>query len=70
MSKSSKEIGPSPNIAYVGEPGGELPYINNSLDGKINLPDAQVQKKPFYHENANTIIQLFPMLYKKVVEKG
>lgn len=57
---------PSPNVAYVGrhEPPRRL---NNGMDF-INLPDAETQKKPFYHKQASVICRLMPMLYKPVKE--
>lgn len=55
----------SPNLAFVGKKDGKEPFtqINNG-NTTIILPEDQ--SKPFYHAEASTICQLFPLIYKPV----
>lgn len=55
----------APNIAFVGGREGREPLraINNG-SSEILLPADQ--SKPFYHEQASTIIRLYGWLYKPV----
>jgi hypothetical protein len=58
-----------PNIAFVGRAKNHfqpLTVINNG-DTMIVLPEDQ--SKPFFHQEAATIIRLFPTHYKPVRDK-
>ena len=72
--------GNKPNIMFVGKeevvtivdgerkaemkPRTPPTHIQNGME-KINLPSREAQQTgPFYHEKADSIIQLFPSLYK------
>lgn len=57
---------PKPNISFIGKKDGRDPLmlINNG-DTAIVLPDNQ--DEPFFHNEAPTIVRLFPYLYKKVL---
>lgn len=59
-----------PNIKFVGK-DGRLPEkaFNAGELGRITMPDAEVQREPFYHPKANIIIQISPW-YKAVQPKG
>lgn len=61
----NKKPTPLPNITFVGARLGKLPpgFISNG-DSTITL--RQDQSKPFYHKDAETIIRLYPELYKAV----
>jgi hypothetical protein len=64
-----ERLDPSPdrNIIFVGE--GE-PTLEFHGAFKVKLPDAETQRKGFYHEKAAAIIQHHSKLYKKFVRKG
>lgn len=56
--KAEKE----PNIAFIGGRYGKLPEktLNIANHGKVHLPDAKEQEKPFYHDKADLIISVSP----------
>lgn len=73
-----------PNIMFVGkenytvtEEGESITQIrkrepiDHIVDGmtRIQLPSAEEQESPFYHEDAGRIIALLPDLYKRYVDK-
>jgi hypothetical protein len=55
------------NIIYIGDKEPSTAY-HGAL--RVNLPDAETQRKGFYHPQARQIIQHLPKLYKKFVRKG
>ena len=55
------------NIIYVGD--GE-PATGYHGAFEIELPDAETQRRGFYHADASRIIRHFPKKYKKFVRKG
>jgi len=59
-----------PNIKFIGGPD-RLPEkaFNAGVLGRITMPDAEVQSKPFYHPKANIIVEISPF-YKAVTPKG
>lgn len=57
------------NIAFIGKRLGRDPLlVINNGSTTIVLPEKQ--GRPFYHQEAKTIIKLYPWLYRKVVPKG
>ena len=80
--ETSSDASDKPNIMFVGkeerttivdgEPHSEMvprippTHIQNGMT-KINLPSRETQQAgPFYHKDADTIVQLFPTFYKHV----
>ena len=77
---------PAPNIQFIGKDettdkldqhkkpivikAEPLTTINNG-EKKIQLPGVEEQLKgPFFHQEASTIVRLYPGLYKLHVAKG
>jgi hypothetical protein len=58
---------PERNIKFVGT--GEPPL---AIHGAFSctLPDAETQKRGFYHADARKIIQIFPKRYKRFQKLG
>jgi hypothetical protein len=63
-----KEEKDTRNIIFIGT-GEPFPHFNTATE-KVKLPDAETQKKGFYHEKAGWIIALFPQFYKVFKPKG
>ncbi len=77
---------PEPNIRFVGKDevlkdkldasGNEIvmaaepPAKINHGEETIRLPDAEAQRAGFYHEQAATIVRLYPEQYKLLKAKG
>lgn len=53
-----------PNIKFIGKDGRKP--VQSIRDGAafIQMPKREVQKTPFYHEQASLIVRLFPNHYK------
>jgi hypothetical protein len=67
--RESNRLDPQPekNIIFIGD--GDPPL---SIHGvlKAELPDAETQKRGFYHERAREIVSHFPRSYKRMVKLG
>ena len=60
----SKETG-EPELVSI-----EASELINDGDTLIELPESDVQKAGFYHEQAGVLVALFPDDYKLIVPKG
>jgi hypothetical protein len=58
---------PERNIVYIGE-GEPATAYHGAF--KVTLPDAETQRRGFYHPQARQIIQHLPRKYKRFVKKG
>lgn len=64
------DASPEPNIMFVGGDDREPEKaFQNGMLPKIVMPDAEIQRKPFFHERASEIVQISPY-YKAVRPKG
>lgn len=69
ITQTNEETGKTKEIIedFVGDPPTK---IQNGMDS-YKLPAKELQLDgPFYHKNADQIVQLFPDLYKRYVKKG
>ncbi|MEO5859178.1 MAG: hypothetical protein ABIR33_09545 [Pyrinomonadaceae bacterium] len=55
------------NIIYVGK-GDPATAYHGAF--RVDLPDAETQRRGFYHPQARQIIQQLPSKYKKFIRKG
>lgn len=58
---------PDRNIVFVGD--GEPPLAMHGAF-RCELPDAETQKRSFYHADASRIIKHFPKKYKRFQKLG
>jgi hypothetical protein len=58
---------PLKNIIFVGD-GEPATAYHGAF--KAELPDAEIQRRGFYHPQASKIIGQFPKKYKRFIRKG
>lgn len=86
MKKEKEAAQPAANIIYVGKrtridritleekttavPDAEVPTWRRNGNKEFNLPEGSVQKKGFYHPDANFLISAYRDEFKRPVRKG